>query len=206
MNNPAADLYRVRTGDVAKTGAMLARAFRPDPVWQAVFGSDSTDAQREAVFSMPVRYCLRYGEAYAASENLEGIIGWTPGERAEMTIGRIIRCGGIVSGLCIGAELSRRIDSVFRQLTKDQNEHMREGRFLYVHILGVEPECQGRGIGRRLIGALLERAGRERRSVYLETETERNVEMYRRHGFRLVKTPTLEPIGLPMYEMIRDPA
>ncbi|MBN1438245.1 MAG: GNAT family N-acetyltransferase [Anaerolineales bacterium] len=205
MNDPIPELYRLRKKDIAEASAMLARAFREDPVWNAVFGAEATLVQREAVFSMPVRYCLKYGEVFAASEKLEGMIGWTPGEQAEMTAWRLIRCGGILSGMKIGSVLSSRMGSIFRQLTLDQKEQLQGGRFLYVQILGVEPAHQGKGIGRRLIGELIEAGRRQKRSVYLETETERNVAMYEKYGFRLIRTITLPAFGLPMYEMIRDP-
>ena len=48
-----------------------------------------------AFFGSPVTYCLKYGEAYATSENLEGIAAWLPGDFADMSMWRMIRSGAI---------------------------------------------------------------------------------------------------------------
>ena len=41
--------------------------------------------------------------------------------------------------------------------------------------------------------------------LYLETETENNVAMYEKYGFKVVKKTTLPIINLPMWEMVRAP-
>lgn len=58
----------------------------------------------------------------------------------------------------------------------------------YLSLFGVDPNCQGRGWGSRLIRPVLEHADKNRKICYLETETEKNVEMYRHYGFDVVKT------------------
>jgi hypothetical protein len=39
----------------------------------------------------------------------------------------------------------------------------------------------------------------------LKTETESNVRLYERFGFRTVKTIALPELNLPMWEMVREP-
>ena len=62
-------LYRVQKTDIPQATAVLTDAFQHDPVWSAILG-DAKREQREGAFETPVRYCLRYGEVYAPSENL----------------------------------------------------------------------------------------------------------------------------------------
>jgi len=124
-------LYRIRKQDIPKSGAVLADAFQKDPVWNAVFGTNSTLGQKHIVISTPIRYCTKFGEAYAVSKDLEGIIAWTPGRAAEMTLWRLIQSGGFFPGMAIGVPLTLRMESVFRQLTADQKENLKRSPFLY---------------------------------------------------------------------------
>ncbi len=55
----------------------------------------------------------------------------------------------------------------------------------YLSLLGVDPACQGRGIGGALLGAWLEDVDREATPAYLETDREEIVGFYRRVGFEV---------------------
>jgi len=70
----------------------------------------------------------------------------------------------------------------------------REGRIAarhpktpYYHLwfIGVAPEHQGRGSGGQLLREILEEAGAQRRPVYLETSTLKNLPWYEKHGFEI---------------------
>ena len=41
--------------------------------------------------------------------------------------------------------------------------------------------------------------------LYLQTESESNVEMYEHYDFRVVREIALQSLGLPMWEMVREP-
>ena len=83
--------------------------------------------------------------------------------------------------------------------------HMAGHNFLYLFIVGVATEFQGKGFGRKLIGAAIEKSEREGLQLYLETETEENVKMYEHFEFCLLKKITLPIVDLPMWEMVRKP-
>ena len=64
-------LYRVQRSDVTQAGKVLADSFQYDPVWNKIFeGEYNLEKRFHAFFEMPIRYCLKYGEVYAPSENL----------------------------------------------------------------------------------------------------------------------------------------
>jgi ribosomal protein S18 acetylase RimI-like enzyme len=52
--------------------------------------------------------------------------------------------------------------------------------------IGVDPELQGQGIGKSLLGALLSMVDEDDRAAYLETDVDRNVSLYEMFGFRVV--------------------
>ena len=52
---------------------------------------------------------------------------------------------------------------------------------------------------------MIEKGDEEKKPIYLETSTEKNVKMYERYGFEVPKKITLPVIDLPQWEMWRVP-
>ena len=67
-----AGLYRLQKKDRQRAAMVLTDAFEHDPIWQVLL-SDTTPTQKVGAFETPLLYCLKYGQVYATSENLEGI-------------------------------------------------------------------------------------------------------------------------------------
>lgn len=207
LSGQAIELYEVQKKDIPKAAAVLADAFQHDPVWGRILEEAEINLKR-AFFQGPVRYCRRYGEVYASSKFLEGIAAWVPGDLSEMTIWRVLRSGSMASGLRMGMEmtrLSQKIRPVFDPLEADRKANMKGISYLYLMIIGVASPFQGQGFGRKLLAALIEDSEQAGIPVYLETATERNVRMYERLGFKLLKQITLPVINLPQWEMVREP-
>ena len=199
-------LYRVQKGDIIRAGKVLADAFQQDPLWNKIYEGESDIEKRfRAHFEVPVRHCLKYGEVYAPSKDLEGVIAWVPGKYADMTAWSIIRSGAVGAAIRMGSNASKKMGPVFKPVTDDRHEHMAMSTYLYLLVIGVDTKLQGKGFGRKLIGAAIEKSEREGLQLYLETELEENVKMYEHFGFRLLKRITLPIIDLPMWEMVREP-
>jgi ribosomal protein S18 acetylase RimI-like enzyme len=199
-------LYRVQKRDIVRASKVLADAFQRDPLWNKIYVGDPDIRKRfHALFEGGVRYCLKYGEVYAPSENLEGVIGLVPGKYADMNAWRAIRSGTIGVGMRMGLNTAMKMGTIFKSVVGDRCEHMAGCAFLYVLVFGVATELQGKGFGRKLMDAAIEKSEREGLHLYLETETEENVKMYEHFGFRLLKRVNLPIVGLPMWEMVREP-
>jgi ribosomal protein S18 acetylase RimI-like enzyme len=199
------NLYRLPPQDVARAAAVLTAAFRTDPVWVRLFEGELRPDRRQAAFEAPLRFCRRYGAVYATSPNLEGIAAFVPGEKADMTLVRMVMSGGIVSGMRMGIGLARRVKPVFRPVQADRNRNMLGLPHIYLPILGVAPEYQRQGWGGKLLRALIGHCRQRGRLLYLETETESNVRLYERFGFRTIKTMALPELDLPLWEMALEP-
>ena len=199
-------LYRVQKGDIIRAGKVLADAFQQDPLWNKIYEGESNIEKRfRAHFEVPVRHCLKYGEVYAPSKDLEGVIAWVPGKYADMTAWSIIRSGAVGAAIRMGSNASKKMGPVFKPVTEDRHEHMAMSTYLYLLVIGVDTKLQGKGFGRKLIGAAIEKSEREGLQLYLETELEENVKMYEHFGFKLLKRITLPIVDLPMWEMVREP-
>jgi ribosomal protein S18 acetylase RimI-like enzyme len=202
-------LYRVQKNDIRRAGTLLADAFQRDPIWAKFFDSESTFDQRGAVFECPIRYCLRYGKVYATSERLEGIAAWALGDYADLTLWRVIRSGAFFSAMRASKALNKlgwNKGRILGPLQADMKANMKERPFIYLMIIGVASENQGRGLGGKLLRALIEKSEQAKVPLYLETATERNVRMYQRLGFRSLNKATLPIINLPQWEMVREPS
>jgi ribosomal protein S18 acetylase RimI-like enzyme len=201
------DLYKVKKKDIPGAGAVLADAFSTDPVWRKVL-DDTTDEQRNIFFESAVKYSLTYGEVLATSKELEGILVWTPDHLADMNMWRWLRSGSIFKGIRGGiglTMLSFKLKPIFDPLVADRKSNMEGRSYYYATILGVARKYQGQGHARKLINGMIEKGDEEKKPIYLETSTEKNVKMYERYGFEVLKKITLPVIDLPQWEMWRVP-
>ena len=201
------DLYKVRKSDLKTAGCILGKAFQDDPAWVNVIPDDKERKQKlPAIFEYLIIYTLRYGEVYAPSENLEGIAVWIPHYNANMTFWKVIRSGAIWKAIKMGAKIGNKIQRVFEEIEKDRNEYMKEkGGYMYLQAIGVSPEYQGQGFGGKLLRAMFEKANSENFLIYLETETEDNVAMYKKLGFKVIKEFEVQEFNFTFWEMIREP-
>jgi len=72
----------------------------------------------------------------------------------------------------------------------------------YLPMIGVDPARHGQGIGSALLGHALQKVDSEQMPAYLEATSERNRDLYLRHGFEVVGTIQYAD-SPPMYPMLR---
>ena len=198
-------LRRLTRADVPAAVDVLVDAFHGDPLWNAVFADVPERAATFRSFSeTPLRYSLRYGGVHANSEQLQGIVAWVPGERADMSFWALVASGAFGPMMRVGSRVGATLQHVFRPWSQARRRHMRGRRFIYVTVVGVAREHQGRGIGGRLMRCIGEAGDRSGLPVYLETETEGNARFYERLGFRVLETMTLPKVDLPAWLMMRE--
>ena len=199
-------LYRLQKDDLRRSAAVLDNAFRHDPIWSKVM-AEATPKLKQVAFEAPLRYYWKYGAVYAASDKLEGIITHIPGELAEMTMWRLLRSGALWIGVSLreAVHLGRKMEPAFSPVQMDRKQNMQGSPYMYLPMLGVAAEHQGKGVGGKLLRALIAQCEQARLPLYLETETEDNVRWYTSHGFEVIKQINLPVINLPMWEMVRNP-
>ena len=198
-------LYKIRNTDIPKATAVIVDAFRNDPLWTKIFeGISNTELKFHACFEVPIRYCYKFGEVYATSNDFEGIAAWVPGHLSFMTMWRMIRSGAFFSGMRMGATAGKKMRAAFDPLENDRKENMKGKSFLYLFLIGVATELQGQGFGGKLLTALINKCDKSEITLYLETEIEKNVRLYEKYGFNTVKQITLPIVNHPMWEMVRE--
>lgn len=155
------------------------------------------------VFQGTVRYCLRYGEVHI-TDNADGVACWLrPGQTTNNFWGSM-RSWNMFPGPFLLAGF-RTMQNFFALLdfTEKQHKRLMQRPHWYLWALAVRPECQGQGLGGKLLAPVMERMDREGVASYLETQTEQNVAFYQRRGFEVIDSA--EILGINLWFMMREP-
>ncbi len=83
--------------------------------------------------------------------------------------------------------------------------HPMDRRHTYLWFLGVTHVAQGHGVGSRLLKVATDRLDQAGEPAYLETQNERNVGLYRRHGFEIISEHRCRADAPLMWSMWREP-
>ncbi len=200
------ELYKVQKKDIEAACQVLGKTFHNDPAWIHIIPDENERKEKlPSVFEFLLRYSLKYGEIYAPTENLEGIATWVPHTTVEKSTWRILRSGAFRAALKIGNDLSKRIENVLDQIDKDRREHMKDRAYLYLQAIGVLPEFQKQGLGRRLLKPMFTKADIKGILIYLETETAENMQLYSKYGFKTLKEVRAPGADFLFWEMVREP-
>ncbi len=190
--------------DAAAT--VLARAFHDDPLWLYVLPGPGARARvLPAVFRWFVEYSELAGECLTLAGVPRAAALWLrEGEANQNSNELVARIKVPTPGDALGSEAARRFWTCAEQLGQ---LHQREipGPHWYLPWLGVDPELQGTGAGGALLRTMLERAERQNLPCYLETYQPRNVDFYRKRGFRVVVEAIQPSSNLPFWTFRRDP-
>ncbi|UCE13645.1 MAG: GNAT family N-acetyltransferase [Candidatus Heimdallarchaeota archaeon] len=208
MNNktPIDELYKIQKKDIEKACNVLGKAFHDDPAWIHVIPDENERKEKlPTIFEYIIRYSLKYGKVHAPTENLEGIAVWIPHTTVEKSIWRILRSGAFRAAIKMGSEIGSNIQKLFDQIDKDRREHMKDRPYLYLQAIGVLPEFQGQGIGGNLLKPMFANADLNGVSIYLETETEKNMQIYSKYGFKILKEGKAPGAEFHFWEMVREP-
>lgn len=198
------NLYKVEKKDIKRTGYLLAEAFKNDPVWSAIF-KESDFSKMHYFFEGPARFGLKYGQVFSPSNKLEGVMVWAHSKDADMTIWKGIRCGSFMSGFKVGFKIMSQMMPMFMPLEDDRKENMKGREYIYLMVIGIDPKYQGQGYGGNMLKTLLSEADSKKLPIYLETSTDRNIKMYEKLGFKILKKMTHPIINIPQWEMLKEP-
>jgi ribosomal protein S18 acetylase RimI-like enzyme len=192
-------------GQMREVGEVLARALDDDPHWLWILPDGSRRAQVLPWFmEASARYCHKHGEVHTTAGKVEGGALWIPPGKYPPSVVGMILAGMMLVPLKFGR-------SAFGRLISSANYavrlHKRDvpRRHWYLSTLGVAPPRQGQGIGGALIQPVLARADAESLLCYVETEKERNLPFYRRHGFEVVVEDDMPNGGPHFWTMRREP-
>jgi len=186
--------------DIPQLAAVLARSFDDDPYIDWLVRKDERrGAGIELLFELTLdKLSAELNETYTVPDLAGCVMGKRPCE-PKLPLWRqlaLIPAFARVSGASRIGQLLR----VFGELEKRHERHAPDPHY-YLHVIGVAPEHQGRGLGRSLMQPMLARLDTERKPAYLETHKPRTLPFYERLGFRVLDK--LELPALPTAWLLR---
>ena len=193
------NLHMIQKKELKNAVNVLTDAFAEESMWKEIFNDEEKNC---ALTEVLVRFCLKYGNVVATSNNIEGVMALVPYDKA-MTVWRIIRSGAFLLSMKISKEA--KMLEILTNTVEEAKKGLNLGPYIHLLIMGVAQEFQGKGFGGKLLRAIIEKAETERKPIYLETQKEENVNLYEKYGFSVKKKIILpEPLNLPMWLMIRN--
>lgn len=198
-------LVRLERSQIKSAGAMLARAFYDDPLSVYLIPDGSRRGKLlPYIFEFSTRFGVLYGEVYTTSHNLEGVAVWLPSEKADMTLRRVMRNGGLSLLPKLGEDLIQRLPAL-NSISSLRKRHA-PFRHWYLLLLGVDPLFQGKGYAGNLLRAMLARLDDEHLPCYLETQNGKNVAIYQHYGFKVVAEVLVPGTEIALWAMLRGKA
>jgi len=194
------DLYKMQKKDIKKVLNLFLSAYSDDPMFEKFIKEED---KRSAQFEVMLRFCVKYGNVFSSSDNFEGVMAIVPHDKGEMTGWRVLRSGGFFIGMKL-ASLRKVMEKSF-EVMEEAKKDLNIGPYIFLFIMAVSKEFQGKGFGGKFLRAIIEKSEIERKPIYLETQNEKNVSLYEHFGFHVVKKVEIpDPVNLPMWMMVRD--
>jgi GNAT superfamily N-acetyltransferase len=164
-------------GDLPAVAETLAQAFQTDPALSWILPDPAHRARAlRGLFRTLVPADARAGVALRSAEDEAAALWRAPGQAHGGTLEFLRTVIPLVA--TFGTALPRGL-----KVQASIDAHRPEGRFWYLHYVGVRPERQGKGHGGRIIRTQTAIADGEGLPCWLETATPENVPLYERLGF-----------------------
>ena len=200
----AAPVPRAATSEIRIAGladldgltALLAEAFRHDPLWRWAF----PDAEGMAtLWRFFVGSALRYPWVWVAGDFAAAAV-WIPPGEVELTGDEERRVEPLLREL-----VGPRTPQVVELLERFEAAHPRDAPHYYLSLLGTADRHRGHGIGMALLAENLRRIDEEGMPAYLESTNPANDARYERSGFRLTGEFTTPDRTRTVATMWREP-
>jgi len=183
--------------DVGRLASMLGRAFADDPMIRWKLRPEVGASEIGSTFEPLLGSHIAAGTLRTV-QDVAAAAAWIPHELVERfdELGR----SGREAILPLTDDRGARFDAFWDWVA----EHLPSDAW-YLDFVGVEPGLQGRGYGTALVLDGLTRAHAEGAAGFLLTETERNVALYERLGFRVQERADAPGSGPTIWFMRADP-
>jgi GNAT superfamily N-acetyltransferase len=200
-----AEPVRLAEGQVAASGAVLARAFADDPIFIHAL-SDLTERVRllPPFMQACTRYGLLFGEVYVTAGPVEGTAIWLPPGATIRTEERNEQAGLTAAVTAFGAGARARVAAAVHHLDGIRGQ-VRSIPHWYLWFIGVDPSRHGLGLGSQLMRRGLARADQGGVECHLITFQSRNLPLYQRHGFEIAVEGDIPDRGPHFWFMRRGP-
>ena len=203
------DPLRLSKADVKPAAEVLARAFWNYPV--SIYTTPDETMRQKSLphfFQMSLYYCIKYGEIYATSPEMEGIAAWLPSDNFTMTAWKLLRSVPLSVVFNLARNSRRQMKSMSASMALGSyidgaHKRLAPVRHWFLQTVGVDPGSQGKGYASRLLRPMLARIDAEGLPCYLETLDAQDVPIYEHFGFRVIEESGVPNTDLTNWAMLR---
>jgi ribosomal protein S18 acetylase RimI-like enzyme len=184
---------------------ILARAFSDSPAW-TWFCPD--EERRRTIIVQGMRTAVRWGlllnETHVTAP-AGGVAIWEPPTTQDANTAARAQRGWDDFFAAAGPDVSKRMN-LMNEFERPMREEAANGRPHWsLSWIGVDPPLQRTGAGSALLKHVLARLDASGTPCILDTERQRNVPFYERHGFAVTHHGVLPDGGPPYWIMLREP-
>lgn len=200
------NLFRLTKAQLKQAAQMVARAFQDDPLYICLL-PDAEERKKilPYFYQFGIRFRVLYGEIYATSQKLEGIVAWIRSEKIEKTLWKNLRAGWFSFSRKVDKEFISRRQSIAKFSDMKHKLHA-PFRHWYLSPIAIDSNHQGKGYASILMKPMLDRIDQELLPCYLEAYNEKNIPIYEHYGFKLLEKSTIPGINLSHWAMLREPS
>jgi ribosomal protein S18 acetylase RimI-like enzyme len=198
----------VRDADASDLSTLIeitSKAYRSDPLIGYFVRNDSGQCEGlRRLFDFCLReQALAHGQVTMTRDG-SACAAWLPPAKARPAMSLVEQVALLprMARICSLARVPRLL-ATMRLL---ERHHPGGPPHHYLYLLAVLPERQGQGLGSALLQAGLRAIDRACGATYLETASERNLALYRRHGFVVTGEARLPFDGPRLWFLWREPS
>ena len=178
-------MRRATLADVDLIKKILLVSFKNDPHVTWLLEESKSKFKLKVLIDYVVHQTLRRGEMYLSDDN-NAVALWDFERSERMSFHYIWR--NLAFLIRIG------ITSVVRIVKSEAQVHnnfRKCPRYCHLYMIGVLPEEQGKGLASALMNPMIQRMKEELIPIFLETANLRNVDIYKKKGFKIFDTLTI---------------
>lgn len=177
----------IKMNSIEAAAQTIARSFMDDPFFIYLLpqpGPRMIWLKRFAAAT--IKMVSGLDECYVTDEQSSGAMILVPPGHYPLPAAKVAPFAARMVSMTFGCRVATgKMAGAMKVLARMEKHHPKYANW-YLMQLGVDPESQGRGLGRLMMNELVARAERERIPVYLETTNEKNLAFYRHFGFELI--------------------
>lgn len=190
---------------ISKLSQVFAESMYQDPMYQYIFSDWELNQRYFKTFWHGILdYTFKFGYVIT-TDDYSGALCLLPPKHTDFSFIDLFRTGFKIplKILRFPIKQAKITFDILMKLGVFQSSLIQEPHW-YLMSIGVIPEEQGKGKGTNLLYEAIRIAGQDNKPIYLETETDKNVRLYQKFGFNIVKDTTLSKYNLRYYLMIRS--
>lgn len=175
---------------------VLSKAFDNNLSINYIVKQDKRRTQRiKFLMDYCFEICLMKGRVFLSDDQNACALILHPEEKGEWL--KSIMLNASLAFNVIGISRVSKVLNREKKIKEYQPDHL----FFYLWFIGVDPQVQGKGIGRHLLQEIFQYYKKDQKPFYLETSNLQNLPRYKSFGFNIINEIDL---GYKLYQMVRN--